>query len=182
MTQLTLFMELLDVIKEVLETGATSTNIYYARLQLDTAFNKFEENDGLELSALGTILDKIAIDLLGMTPELKAYFKLIENAQAENEIYPHDLPSINNSVEVAQLVSEMMDILNALLHAGVTPCTAHEAHTKLDDLFKRFEQQAEAHEEKEDNEYFDRLFPNLEADLAKITIFGKDEGVTNGTA
>ena len=177
MTKLTLFMELLDVIKELLETGATSTNIYGARLQMDTVFNKFELFDDMELSQLDRVLDKISVDLLEMPSELKAYFKWIENAQAENEIYPHDLPNVDNSFEAAQFVSEFMDILNQLLHAGITPCTSHEAHMKLDDLFKRFEQQAEADEDMAINEYLDtpnalaHFFPDLQEQMDSLTLF-----------
>ena len=176
MTQLTLLMELLDVIKEILETGATSANIYYARQYMDITFNRFEEHDGMEPSKLDTVLDKIAIHSLDMPPELKVYFKSIESFRPKNEIDPHDFPSGDNSIDVAQLVTDFMVILNELLHAGVTPCTSHEAHVKLDDLFKRFEQQAQAHEEMAgiDDDMpnaLNHFFPNIQDDLDGLTLF-----------
>jgi hypothetical protein len=34
----------------------------------------------------------------------------------------------------------LFDTINELLDNGVTSCTTHEAHTKIDDLFHEFQQ------------------------------------------
>ena len=147
MTQLNLILELTDMFKELLEATKTGYNVRHAHNMMDLAFDRFEEMDGVDVSEMGTILDEIAIKIMDMPSELKDYFRYIENCQDENEIYPHDLPRFDNSIEFTQLATGFFAIINDLLQAGVTPCIAHEARLFLDDLFKSFEDELEAKEQ-----------------------------------
>lgn len=134
MTPLKLLLELLDVIQDLLEDGATSDNLSHARLQLDLAFDAFEELDGVDQSELGTLLDTIAIKLLEMPKALKDYFQLLDSFQVKNEKDPRD-----DSVEMASLVTGFLTIINDLLQTGVTPCTAHQARLQLEEQLQAFE-------------------------------------------
>ena len=148
MIQFTLFMELLDTMNDLLEGGFDSDNVYHARMKMDCHFAKFDENNGIEQVKPINLLGGIAKKLIYM-PELKQYAKMIETFQAENEICLLDLPlKIENiTIEEVQLIIGFFTILNELLEAGITPCSAYEAHIRLDDLFKAFEDEAEANEE-----------------------------------
>jgi hypothetical protein len=109
-----------------------------------------------------------------MTPEVKQYFRMIETFQAENEIFLQDLPQPfeKHTIEQVQLMVGFFDILNDLLQAGITACTAYEARIKIDSLFRDFEQE---HEEVETDDIEDNslshFFPNLADDISKLTLF-----------
>lgn len=173
MTKLTLFIELLEVIKELLEASMTAYNVRHAHQLMELAFNRFEEREGMKLSDLDTIINDISIKLVNMPPELKEYFQLMEQFQVENEIYSHDITNFNNSIEVAQFAIAFFTILNDLLQAGVTPDNTYLAHLLLDDLFKEFEEQVEKIEDLakiDDSETLCHCFPNIEIMLENITI------------
>ena len=148
MTQFTLLIELLDTMNDLLVSGFDSDNIYQARMNMDCHFAKFDENNGTEqlnpINLLGGIAEKFAL-----MPELKQYVKTIETFQAENEIYLLDLPPKIEAatIEEIQLIIGFFTILNELLEAGMTSCNVYEAHIRLDDLFKVFEEEAKANEE-----------------------------------
>jgi len=146
MTKLILFTELLEIGNELLETDVTSNNVYEARKKLDYIFEKFEENSDYPVCELVTALDDIAINTLNFPKELKDYFHGIESFQAENEICLLELPC-HHTMEQAQLMAGFFTILENLLATSMTPCDAHQAHLHLDDLFKIFEEDAEAHED-----------------------------------
>jgi hypothetical protein len=148
MTQFTLFMELLDTMNDLLEGGFDSDNVYHARMKMDCHFAKFDEINGIEQVMPVNLLDGIAKKLVYM-PELKQYAKMIETFQAENEIYLLDLPlKIEEATTCeVQLIIGFFTILNELLEAGMTNCNVYEAHIRLDDLFKVFEDKADGNEE-----------------------------------
>jgi len=146
MTKLILFTELLEIGNELLGARATSNNVYEARKKLDYIFEKFEEDADYPVCELAMALDDIAINTLKFPKELKDYFHGIETFQAENEIYLHDLPHFH-IMEQAQLMVGFFTILENLLATSMTPCDTHQAHLHLDDLFKAFEEDAEAHED-----------------------------------
>jgi hypothetical protein len=166
MTQLTLFIELLEIIKELLEADLTTYNVRHAHRLTDLTFDKFEEMDGLKL----TDINDISIKLSNIPTELKSYFKLIELSQHEND---DDLPSFNNTIEVVQFSLRFLTILCDLLQAGVTPCHAFESRLLLEDLFKDFAEQVEEAEALEKSEEFVppcHLFPDLETMLNGVKL------------
>lgn len=175
MTQFNLILELTTIFKELLEASKAGYNVRHARRLMDLAFDRFEEMDGVEVSEMETTLDTIAIKTMDMPSELKDYFRYIENCQADNEIYPHDLPNFNSSIEFAQLATTFLTIVNDLLNVGITPCNAHQARLLLDDLFRKFEEQVEADEAKayadDDHDPLRALFPNVQEDLDGLTLF-----------
>jgi len=195
MTQFNLFMELLDTMNDLLEGGFDSDNVYHARMKMDCHFSKFDEINGIEQVKPINLLDGIAKKLVYM-PELKQYAKMIETFQAENEIFLLDLPlKIEEATtEEVQLIIGFFTILNELLAAGITPCSAYEAHIRLDDLFKAFEEEAEENEELLNTELnampsdlvdfpinTETFFQDLTDHLGIPIILNENEGITNAT-
>jgi len=146
MTKLNLLTELLETANTLLENDMTSLSIYQARTQIAYLFDKFEEDADLPTCDTCNTIDEITINTLNFPKELKDYFHALETFQAENEIYLHDLPHFH-IMEQAQLMVGFFTILENLLATSMTPCDAHQAHLHLDDLFKIFEADAEAHED-----------------------------------
>ena len=195
MTQFTLLIELLDTMNDLLEGGFDSDNIYHARMKMDCYFAKFDENNGIEQVKPVNLLDGIAKKLVYM-PELKQYAKMIETFQAENEICLLDLPlKIEEAtIEQVQLIIGFFTILNELLEAGMTSCNVYEAHIRLDDLFKAFEDEAEANEDLLNAElnampsnlvdmpiHAETFFQDLTEHLDIPIVLNESEGITNAT-
>jgi len=150
MTQFNLFLELTGIINDLLEVGMTSYSVYDARMKIDRLFSEFCETEGVKLSELEKILVDTDIKELSMPPELKLYFQMIANFQTENEINTSALPQQfgDNTIEQVQLMVGFLDIVNNLLESGVTSLNLYDAHIKIDDLFKAFEEQEEAEEDR----------------------------------
>ena len=193
MTQFKLFLELLEIITQLFETGANACNTYEARLLIDSLLDDFDENQGIYIeeeaetkaetaeggeSKLETIIAGIDAKMLAMPKELQDYFLMIESLQSGN--YFQGLAPLPepNTIEQAQLMVGIFTILNDLLVAGITSCHLHEAHMLLDALLYEFEQsQADIVNTVEDSAInaLDHLFPNLENQLGALTIFPKSE-------
>jgi hypothetical protein len=150
MTKLKLFLELLDTMNHLLTTGMTSRNVYEARMYMDDLFTKFDELNYLETTQLDNLLNTVTLKVTDFPKELKQYFQLIETFQAENEIYLQDLPlKIEEAtIEQFQLILAFFIILNELLETGMTDDGMYQAHKSIDDLFKEFEEEAEAYEDR----------------------------------
>ena len=188
MTQFKLFLELLEIITQLFETGANACNTYEARLLIDSLLNDFDENQGIYIeeeaeteaaedgeSKLEIITGGIDAKMLAMPKELQDYFLMIESLQSGN--YFQGLAPLPepNTIEQAQLMVGIFTILNDLLVAGITSCHLHEAHMQLDALLYEFEQsQADIVEDSAINA-LDHLFPNLENQLNALTTFPKSE-------
>ena len=177
MRKLNLFTELLETANTLLETDMTSLAIYQARTQIAYLFDKFEADTDLPTCDLCNKVDDIAINALSNMPTaLAEYFNTSEIFIAENEIYPQALP-VTHTMEQAQLMVGFYIIFKELLQTEVTPCDTHQAYLLLDDLFKDFEQQAEAFEEMAETDYDDmpnllnHLFPNIQEHLDGLTLF-----------
>jgi hypothetical protein len=172
MTKLILFTELLEIGTDLLETGMPSSNIYETRTRLDSIFAKFEEDSDFPICDLTEVLDNITIKVLSIPKELKDYFRIIESFQTDNELYPQ-----LHTVEETQLLTEFFTILENLLATSMTPCDAHQTHLQLDDLFKAFQEQAEAFEEMagiDDDEFptaLNHFFPDLAEVWVGLTLF-----------
>ena len=179
MTQFKLFLRLLEIITQLIEAGANSFSTYESRLLINSLVDDFDEDQGIYLeeaeaaedgeSKLKNILDGIDAKILATPKALHEYFQVIESFQ--------DLPSLSesNTIEYAQLMVGIFAILNDLLVAGITSCNLHEAHMQLDALLYEFEQsQADIVEDSTINA-LDHLFPNLESELASLTIFPESE-------
>ena len=159
MTQLNLFLEVLDTVTRLLDFGADSKTTYEARSIIDSLVADFEENQGIEiedesvgdeveLTPLESMLIKIATKERTTPQELKDYFLVTEHFQVvkhhhiENEIFFRGSPPLKKECtpEVAKLRVGIFSILNDLIKAGLTSCTMHEAHMNLDALLAEHEQ------------------------------------------
>ena len=159
MTQLNLFLEVLDTVTRLLEVGADASTTHEARRLIDSLVEDFEESQGVyigeensvsdevEQTPLEAMLIKIATKERTIPQDLKDYFLVTEHFQVkhhriENEIFFRGLPPLNEEItpEVAKLRVGIFSILNDMLKAGVTSCTMHEAHMNLDALLAEHEQ------------------------------------------
>ena len=159
MTQLNLFLEVLDTVTRLLKVGADASTTHEARRLIDSLVADFEESQGVyigeenrvsdevEQTPLEAMLIKIATKERTIPQDLKDYFLVTEHSQVkhhhiENEIFFRGLPPLNEEItpEEAKLRIGIFSILNDLLKAGVTSCTMHESHMELDALLAEHEQ------------------------------------------
>ena len=140
MTRLNLFLELMEIVHNLLQDDITSCNVYEARIAMDCAFDRFEENEGLPTSDREKSFEATFFNVGHLPLEIKQYCYTIEGFHAENEIYLEALPSHYKAqrVEQAQLVIGLFDILNELLTKGINGSNNYEARTQIYDLFDYF--------------------------------------------
>ena len=176
MTKYNLILELTRVINNLLEVGVTGCNVHEARKQMDCCFDQFEEHETTVITEMEAILDKVAANIANLPKELTEYFQTIEDFQNINEIILEALPPqyAHYGIEIVQLMASVFDTVNELLENGITPCMAHEAHNKIDDLFYEFQRLEEEISEAQEDDFHESLshfFPNLADDIAELTIF-----------
>jgi len=149
MTQLSLFLGLLEIVTQLLETGADSATTYEARQLIDSLVADFEESEGDEIEQypLEVMLTKIATNDRTLPHELKEYFlvrehfQVVKNSQLESEIFL-DFPPLpeESTPYLAKLRIGAFIILNDLLKVDVTSCSVHKAHIELDAILAEHEQ------------------------------------------
>ena len=179
MIKLNLFLQLMEITHTLIEDGVTIDNAHYALMQMDSAFDDFEENEGVALSAQQENFQEIFFTLKYMPEEFKQYFQPIEafnNLSNDNDIYLKDLPPRfrATTTEQMQLIAGLFCILNELLAAGINSCHNHQARTHINKLFHDFV--ANEHSNKECFEddtpdHLSYLFPDLKQQLGGLTLF-----------
>ena len=152
MLQLNLFLELLEVITQLIKDGADSNTSHEARLAIDSLVADFEESQGIVIEedkgectegddySLKAMLNRIATKERTMPQELREYFLMVESPQSE--IFFRGLPPLPESEtpEVAKLKVEIFAVLNDLLKVGLTSCNVHQARMQLDSILAVHEQ------------------------------------------
>ena len=184
MTQLNLFLQLLDTMNHLLQTEMTSRNIYQSRMNMEDLFIKFDEHHLLDIFKLDNISNIIATQVAQLPKELKQYFQMVETFQVGNETYFQELPPQieHATLEQFQFIIDFFTLLYTLMEDGMTADSIHHAHTEIDDLLKAFEEQTEAIEDQlraETNTSND-LPPYLQNALDALTIFPIKERITHG--
>ena len=185
MTQLNLFLGLLEIVTQLLEIGADSATTYEARQLIDSLVEDFEESksDEIEQSPLVLMLTKIATKETTMPLELKKYFlvrecfQVVENSQLEPEIFLDFLPLPEESIPyLDKLRIGAFIILNDLLKVDVTSCSVHKAHMELDAILAEHEQvQANIEEGFMVDSCLDQLFPTTMSALDMLRIIPESE-------
>jgi len=163
MLQINLFLELVEVVTQLLEVDADSSSTHEARQLIDSLVADFEEAHGV-----------MAEEASSISQELNEYYQIIENFQSLNNILACGLPSLNEpeEPELAKLRIEIFAILNDLLKVGVTSCNVHEAHMNLDALLAQHEQIQDMEEDcsVDDFDSLDHLFAHSMTTIEKLTI------------
>ena len=140
MTKLNLFLELMDTIHTLLEIGVTDYHAYDARLQFNSIFDNFEENDGVALPDSHKVFEDIFFTVEHMPEEFQQYFYTMDNFHSKNKIHLKTLPpqACIETTQQAELVTGLFSILNELLEVGISACNNHQALMKINDLFDYF--------------------------------------------
>ena len=125
MTPLTLLLELLRAMNNLLSIGMTSDHLYQARMHIDYLFTTFNESDHNERTTLE--------DTEGIVTHIA-----------------HQLAHLPEDVTLVQVhfIMEFITILQRLLGKGMTMKQSYLAHDSLDELLKAYEELAEAEEDK----------------------------------
>ena len=146
MQKLNLFLHLMEITHQLIKEGVTIDNAHYALMEMDSAFDDFEQNEGVGVSDVQLEFQEVFFTLKYMPKELLHYFQTIQtfnNQNNENDIYLKPFPPqfrAETSQQV-QFISGLFNILNTLLWVGITSCNNHQARTEILELFEEFEKQ-----------------------------------------
>jgi len=124
MTPLTLLLELLKAMNNLLSTDMTSVHIYQTRMHIDhlfTTFNESEHNESAKLVDTEAIVAHIAHQLGHLPEEL--------------------------TLEQVHFIMAFLTILQRLVEKGMSIQQNYLAHDSLDDLLKAYEELAETEED-----------------------------------
>ena len=182
MTRLNLFLNLMDIIHNLLQNGVTCCNVEEARTSMDNVWDKFEEDEGVPISDRQRSFEDTFFNVMYLPEEIKQYCYTIEGFHTGNEIYLEALPiQCGDNVEQFQLIVGLFKILNELLAKGINGCNNHEARTQIDDLFNCFIEvddiiKAELFrklldEEEDTTDSLSHFFPDLQSGLDRLTLF-----------
>ena len=147
MIELKLFLELAEVGHRLFESGLSDYSFYQAYRKIDFLFDRFEEDEGVDICKLGTILDEIAIKMIDIPKSLRECLAITEGLLDDDCPFDDELPEVPDR---PQLVIDLFTILTDLLAVGVNGCNVHEARLRIDALFYIFKKQLE--EENDDVE------------------------------
>ena len=142
--RLNLFLNIMETVHSLIEEGITSCSVNEAFMHIDSLFDDFEENDGIEQSKQSNrhkMFEDTFFRLEHMPEEIKQYCYTIDTFHRKNDIYLEALPTLGNTMEQAQLIAGIFGILNKLLEVGITSCHNHQARTELYNLFNDYMRQ-----------------------------------------
>jgi len=138
MIELKLFLDLAEIGHHLFTNGLSDYSFYQAYRKIDFLFDRFEEDEGVDVGKLGTIVDEITIKLIDMPKDLRECLAVTEGLPDDECFFDEDLPE---TPDRPQLVMDLFTILTDLLAVGVNGCNIHEARLKIDALFSVFKEQ-----------------------------------------
>ena len=143
MRRLNLFLDLMSIVHNMVEEGVSNYSVNEALEQLDSVFDDFEENDGIEENNMHKMFEDTFFKIEHMPEELKQYCHTIDTLHRESDIYLEALPTHFRRLEQvqAQLITGIFGILNKLLGIGITSCHNHQARMDLYEIFNTFTRQ-----------------------------------------
>ena len=141
MTRFNLFLDLMGIIHNLVQEGVTVCNANEAHMQMESVFDDFEENEGVDDNNVSKMFEDTFFKIEHLPAELKQYCYVIDDFYKENEIYLEALPTQGTTMEQAQLIAGLFHILNNLLSVGINSCNNHQARMEILALFNNFVQQ-----------------------------------------